>query len=115
VYRVADHIIMSEDILKDIRLAEKEIDRRRQQAEERAAQILRVAEASARQSVEAKMRSLKEHEQRQLRVLGEELSRRSQENSELTKKRVEDLRNKATEKSAAAAEFIYEEFLKAVL
>jgi len=83
--------------------------------EERAAQILRVAEASARQSVEAKMRSLKEHEQQQLRVLGEELSRRSQENSELTKKRVEDLRNKATEKSAAAAEFIYEEFLKAVL
>jgi vacuolar-type H+-ATPase subunit H len=106
---------MSEDILKDIRLAEKEIDRRRQQAEEQAAQILRVAEASARQSVEAKMRSLKEHEQQQLRVLGEELSRRSQENSELTKKRVEDLRNKATEKSAAAVEFIYEEFLKAVL
>ena len=106
---------MSEDILKDIRLAEKEIDRKRQQAKDQAAQILRAAEASARHSVEAKTRSLTEHEQRQLRAFGEELRRRSQENTELTKKRVRDLRNKATEKSAAAAEFIYEEFLKAVL
>ena len=106
---------MSDDILKGIRLAEKEIDRTRQQAKEQAAQILRTAEASARQSVEAKTRSLKEHEQRQLRVFGEELSRRSQENSELTKKRLGDLRNKTTEKSAAAVEFIYEEFFKAVL
>ena len=106
---------MSEDILKDIRLAEKEIDLKRQQAKEQAAQILRAAEASARHSVEEKARSLMEYEQQRLREFEEELRRRSHENTELTKQRVRDLRNKATERSAAAVEFIYQKFLKAVL
>jgi vacuolar-type H+-ATPase subunit H len=106
---------MSEDILKDIRLAEKEIDRRREQAEEQAAKAVRDAEASARRSIEAKVQSLKEHEQRQRRIFEEEVNNRSRENSEVTKNRIGDLQKKATEKSAAAVDFIYEEFFKAVL
>jgi len=105
---------MSEDILKEIRLSEKEMGRRRTQAEEQAGQILRDAEASARRAIEEQVQALKEYEQRQLRIFEEEITGKSREKNELTRNRVKDLRKKASEKSGAAVEFIYQEILKEV-